>query len=138
MTSYLSFSSRPRIVYAVNFGGERNFGDYAFNEAAQLGQKENLRGFRRNRFYGDASIYLNAELRIRINQFKSYILNGTTGLFLFNDIGRVWLDKENSSLWHDGYGVGMWWSIFDMALLTFSYAGSQEDELYNLSLNFQF
>jgi hypothetical protein len=81
---------------------------------------------------------LNAELRIRIKQFKSYILNGTTGLFLFNDIGRVWLDKESSSVWHDGYGVGMWWSIFDMALLTFSYAGSQEDELYNLSLNFQF
>lgn len=137
-TSYLSFSSRPRVVYAVSFGGEKNFGDYVFHEAAQLGQNENLRGFRHTRFYGDASIYLNAEIRIRIKQFKSYILNGTTGLFLFNDIGRVWLDKEDSSLWHKGYGVGIWWSLFDMALLTFSYAGSQEDELYNLSLNFQF
>lgn len=137
-TSYLSFSKRPRVVYALRIGGEKLFGDYVFNEAAKLGQKENLRGFRQTRFYGDASIYLNTEIRIRIKQFGTYLLNGTSGLFLFNDIGRVWLDKEDSSLWHDGYGVGMWWSLFDMTLLTFSYARSQEDDLYKLSLNFQF
>lgn len=137
-TSYLSFSKRPRIVYALRIGGEKLFGDYVFYEAAKLGQKENLRGFRQTRFYGDASLYLNTEIRIRIKQFDTYFLNGTTGLILFNDIGRVWLDNENSSNWHDGYGVGLWWSLFDIALFNISYAGSKEDNLITFSLNFQF
>jgi len=137
-SSYLSFSDRPRIVYAVRFGGEKLFGDYVFNEAAKLGQRENLRGYRMTRFYGDASFFLNTEIRIRSKQLNTYFLNTTTGLFLFNDIGRVWLDGENSSLWHDGYGIGMWWAPFDMALLTVSYAGSKEDNLINVALKYQF
>jgi hypothetical protein len=137
-TSYVSFSKRPRIVYALKIGGEKLFGDYVFNEAAKLGQKENLRGFLQTRFYGDASLYFNTEIRIRIKQFESYFLNGTTGLILFNDVGRVWLDNEDSSNWHDGYGVGLWWSLFDMALFNISYAGSKEDNLITFSLNFQF
>jgi len=137
-TSYLSFSKRPRFVYAVRFGGEKLFGDYVFNEAAKLGQKENLRGFRQTRFYGDANVYLNTEIRIRSKQLNTYVLNTTAGLFIFNDIGRVWLDGENSSRWHDGYGVGFWWSPFDMALLNISYAGSKEDNLINFSMNYQF
>ena len=137
-TSYLSFSKRPRIVYAVRIGGEKIFGDYVFNEAAKLGQNENLRGFRQTRFYGDANVYLNTEIRIRSKQLNSYILNTTAGLFIFNDIGRVWLDGENSSRWHDGYGIGFWWSPFDMALLNISYARSKEDNLINFSMNYQF
>ena len=137
-TSYLSFSKRPRVVYAVRLGGEKLFGDYVFNEAAKLGQNENLRGYRQTRFYGDASLYLNTEIRVRVKNFKTYLLNGTAGFLVFNDIGRVWLEGENSSLWHTGYGGGLWWSPFDMALLTVSYAGSKEDNLINVSVNYQF
>lgn len=137
-TSYLSFSQRPRIVYVVRLGGEKLFGDYVFYEAAKLGQKDNLRGFRLTRFYGDASLYLNTEARIRVKQFKTYILNGTAGLLLFNDVGRVWLDGENSTEWHDGYGLGLWWSPFDMTLISVSYARSNEDSLINFSINYQF
>ncbi|RLD77933.1 MAG: hypothetical protein DRJ10_11130, partial [Bacteroidetes bacterium] len=137
-TSYLSFSTRPRVVYAIRLGGEKLFGDYVFNEAAKLGQNENLRGYRLTRFYGDASLYLNTEIRIRLKQLNTYVLNTTGGLYIFNDLGRVWLEGENSSLWHDGYGLGLWWSPFDMALLTVSYARSREDKLINFSLNYQF
>ncbi|NOZ47709.1 MAG: BamA/TamA family outer membrane protein [Chlorobi bacterium] len=136
--SYLSFSQRPRVVYALRLGGEKLIGDYVYYEAAKLGQKENLRGFRNTRFYGDASLYMNTEIRIRVKHFKTYILNGTAGMLLFNDAGRVWLEGENSSQWHDGYGVGLWWSLFDMALLTTSYAVSKEDSLINFSINYQF
>ncbi len=136
-SSYLSFSQRPRIVYIIGFGGEKNFGNYVFNEAAKLGQKEHLRGYRRTRFYGDDCFYQNTEIRIRVKQFKTYILNGTAGLFIFNDIGRVWFDTENSSRWHDGYGGGLWWSPFDMALLCISYTGSKEDNLINVTINYQ-
>jgi len=137
-TSYISFSKRPRIVYAVKLGGEKLFGDYVFSESAKLGQKENLRGYMQTRFYGDASLYLNTEVRIRVKDFKSYILNGTAGLFLFNDVARVWYENESSSTWHNGFGGGLWWTPFDMTLISVSYAKSKEDNLFNISINYQF
>ncbi|RLD37180.1 MAG: hypothetical protein DRI74_07375 [Bacteroidetes bacterium] len=137
-SSYFSFSQRPRVVYAVRLGGEKIFGDYVFIEAAKLGQRENLRGFRLTRFYGDASFYLNTEIRIRAKQFNTYVLNGTAGVLLFNDVGRVWLDGESSSRWHDGYGIGFWISPFDMTVLTISYSASTEDNLINFTLKYQF
>jgi len=137
-SSYISFSQRPRVVYKIKLGGEKLFGDYVFTEAAKLGQKYNLRGFRYTRFYGDANLYLNTEMRIRVKQFNTYILNGTAGLMLFNDVGRVWYEGENSSRWHDGYGIGLWWSPFDMAVFTTNYARSNEENLINVSLNYKF
>lgn len=137
-STYLSFAQRPRVVYAFRVGGEKNFGDYVFHEAAKLGQKSNLRGFRQTRFYGDASLYQNTDVRIRLKQFKTYVLNGSTGLTLFHDVGRVWLEDESSSRWHRGYGLGLWLSPFDMALLNVSYAHSNEDNLINVTLNYQF
>ncbi len=136
--AYLSFAQRPRVVYAFRLGGEKVLGDYVFHEAAELGQKSNLRGFRQTRFYGDASLYQNTEIRIRLKEFKSYVLNGSTGLTLFNDVGRVWLHGEKSSRWHQGYGLGLWLSPFDMALLNVSYAHSKEDNLFNVTLKYQF
>lgn len=136
--TYLSFAQRPRVVYAFRVGGEKVFGNYVFHEAAKLGQKSNLRGYRQTRFYGDASLYQNTEIRIRLKQFRTYLLNGSTGLTLFNDVGRVWLDGESSSRWHQGYGLGLWLSPFDMALLNVSYAHSKEDDLLYITLKYQF
>ena len=136
--TYLSFSQRPRVVYAVRAGGEKLFGDYAFHEAATLGRTQNLRGYRETRFYGDASLYLNAEIRIRMKQFQTYLLNGTAGVLLFNDTGRVWLDGENSNKWHNGTGFGLWLSPFDMAVVSVSFAASSDDKLFNFSMNYQF
>jgi len=136
--TYLSFSQRPRVLYALRVGGEKLFGDYAFHEAAMLGRAENLRGYRETRFYGDASLYLNAEVRIRMKQFQTYLLNGTAGVLLFNDTGRVWFDNENSKKWHNGTGLGLWFSPFDMAVVSISYAASHDDQLFNFSVNYQF
>ncbi len=136
--TYLSFSQRPRVVYALRIGGEKLFGDYAFHEAATLGRTENLRGYRETRFYGDASLYLNAEVRIRMKQFQTYLLNGTAGVLLFNDTGRIWLDGENSKKWHNGTGLGLWFSPFDMAVMSVSYAASADDRLFNFTVNYQF
>lgn len=136
--SYFSFSQRPRVVYALRAGGEKLFGNYAFHEAATLGRTENLRGYRETRFYGDASFYLNAEVRIRMKQFQTYLLNGTAGVLLFNDTGRVWLEGEDSQKWHNGTGLGLWISPFDMAVVSVSYAVSADDRLFHFTLNYQF
>ncbi len=138
LKTYLSFAQRPRFVYAFRLGGEKIWGDYVFHEAAKLGQKTNLRGFRRTRFYGDASLYTNTEVRIRLKQFKTYLLNGISGVTLFHDVGRVWLEEESSSQWHQGYGMSFWLAPFDMALFNVSYSRSNEDDLINVSLHYQF
>ena len=138
LATYLSFSQRPRIVYALRVGGEKLFGDYAFHEAAKLGRTENLRGYRETRFYGDASLYANAEIRVRMKQFQTYVLNGTAGVLLFNDIGRVWLEGKSSGKWHNGTGMGLWFSPFDMAVISVSYAVSSDDKLLGFSVNYQF
>jgi hemolysin activation/secretion protein len=136
--TYLSFSQRPRVVYALRVGGEKLFGEYAFHEAATLGRTENLRGYRETRFYGDASLYMNAEVRIRMKHFQTYLLNSTAGVLLFNDTGRVWFDDENSKKWHNGTGLGLWFSPFERSVFTVSYAASTDDRLFNFTLNYQF
>lgn len=135
---YLSFTSDPRIVFAFRFGGAMNLGNYEFYQANFLGGKTNLRGFRSNRFAGDHAIYQNTEIRLKLMNLRSYIFNGQTGLYLFNDIGRVWVEEEQSSRWHDGYGVGVWLTPFEFTALTFSYNISYDDKLFALSFKFLF
>jgi len=49
-----------------------------------------LRGFQKQRFAGDALLYQNTEIRFKLGKIRSYLLNGTHGITLFNDVGRVW------------------------------------------------
>ncbi|MCD4695707.1 MAG: outer membrane protein assembly factor, partial [Bacteroidales bacterium] len=136
MSFYLSFTSDPRVVFALRFGGAMNLGDYEFYHANALGGKTNLRGFQSRRFAGDQSFYQNTEIRFKLLNLKNYIFNGQTGFYVFNDIGRVWLDGEDSERWHDGYGFGVWLTPFEFTALTFSYNRSYDDEM--LVFNFKF
>ncbi len=135
---FLSFRRDPRVVFAFRFGGAANFGEYEFYHANYLGDRSNLRGFRSNRFAGDISFYQNTEIRVKILDIKSYVLNGQAGFYVFNDLGRVWVKEENSSRWHDGYGIGMWLTPFDFTALTFAYSRSNEDSMFTFSFRFLF
>jgi len=135
---FLSFRRDPRVVFAFRFGGAANIGDYEFYHANFLGDRSNLRGFRSNRFAGDISFYQSTEIRVKILDIKSYVLNGQTGFYVFNDLGRVWVKGENSKSWHDGYGIGMWLAPFDFTAFTFAYSRSCEDSMLTFSLRFMF
>ncbi len=138
LSFYLSFRKDPRVVFAFRVGGATNIGDYEFYHANFLGGKTNLRGFRSNRFAGDHSLYQNTEIRIKLMNIKSYVFNGQTGIFLFNDIGRVWVNEENSQSWHDGYGIGIWITPFDFTALTLTYNRSYEESLIDFTFRFLF
>jgi calcineurin-like phosphoesterase family protein len=135
---YLSFRKDPRVVFAFRLGGAINIGDYEFFYANFLGGKTNLRGFRSNRFAGDQSFYVNTEVRFKLLNIKSYLLNGQTGILLFNDIGRVWVEGENSKIWHDGYGAGIWITPFNFTAITITYSRSNEENLIDFTLRFLF
>ncbi len=138
LSFYLSFRKDPRVVFVFRFGGATNIGDYEFYHANYLGGKTNLRGFRSNRFAGDHSFYQNTEIRFKLLNIKSYVFNGQTGILLFNDIGRVWVNGENSSRWHDGYGIGIWLTPFDFTALTLTYNRSYEESLITFTFKFLF
>lgn len=136
--AYISFTQRPRAVLALRAGGTKIFGDYAFLEAAKLGGKTNLRGYLADRFYGRSSFYQNSEFRYKLIDFSSYIMNGELGVLAFYDGGRVWLKRQGSGHWHQGYGSGFWLSPFEMIILTTTYNWSSEDHMLQVTLNFKF
>lgn len=136
---YYSFRLPSRLVFATRFGGGINFGDYEFFQASVLDGVENMRGYRKTRFWGRNSFYNNFEARLMLFRFKTYIFPGSLGLLAFNDVGRVWVDDESSDQWHHGYGGGIWLSPLDQAVVSFMLGFSEEESfLPLLKFNFLF
>ena len=125
-------------MLALRAGGGINFGDYEFFQANTLGGDLNLRGYRSTRYSGDASFYQNTEFRFKLFDFTTYMARGEFGILGFNDIGRVWLEGENSGVWHHGYGGGIWVSPFSVAVLTASYERSKDEPGGLFTLRFRY
>ncbi|CAN5353283.1 metallophosphoesterase [soil metagenome] len=138
MAYYWSFRIPSVITLATRIGGGINFGSYEFFQANTLGGLTNLRGYRRTRFSGESSLYNNTEIRLKLFSFKTYIFPGYLGLLAFNDVGRVWLEGEDSQKWHWGYGGGIWVSPFTKFVVSFMYSFSEEDDLPLIKFGFFF
>lgn len=135
---YYSLPTKGQWTFAVRTGGAKNFGTPPFFKAATLGGRSNLRGYRGTRFAGASSFYNNVDLRVKVTDFSSYVAVGSMGLLGFYDVGRVWVEGENSSRWHPGYGAGVWFDLFGLAALTVNYEHSSEDNLIRVKTGFQF
>ncbi|MDN3668869.1 BamA/TamA family outer membrane protein [Echinicola jeungdonensis] len=138
LSLYWSRQIPSRVTWATRFGGGVNWGDYEFFQAQVLGGQNNLRGYRRNRYMGDAMIYNNTEARIQLNRITTRLFPATIGLTLFHDIGRVWLEGENSNKWHNSYGVGIWLAPMNMMVLTGTISIGEEEVLPTFTFGFQF
>ncbi|MEO5563121.1 MAG: BamA/TamA family outer membrane protein [Chitinophagaceae bacterium] len=126
------------MVFSNRFGGGHNFGDFEFYQAQYLGSDDNLRGYRKNRFAGRSKAYNNAELRIALANFKTYLFPGALGILGFYDTGRVWADNDNTNKWLSGYGGGFWISPLKRMVLTATYAMSEEDKIILIGLGWRF
>lgn len=91
------------------------FGDYPFFLGANLGGSRNIRGLPTNRFIGDASIAFQADWKIFIGKPR-IIIPGKLGIKLFSDIGRVFLESEESKTWHSSIGTGLFFDILDRTI----------------------
>jgi hypothetical protein len=95
------------VTLALRAAGERVWGRFPFYEAAYLGGSASLRGFRLQRFAGDAAAFGSAELRFFLARI--FLLVPTdVGLFGLADAGRVWLDGKSEGSWHKDFGGGLW------------------------------
>jgi hypothetical protein len=139
MRIFMSLFEFEHLVLATRWGWAKNYGKFQFPQAMYLGQTDNLRGYRKQRFAGRSMLYNNTELRIRIANFNTYLFGGVFGVQIFNDIGRVYMDGEKSNKWHDGFGGGIWISPIKRFVLTASLAHSEEEKaLPLLTFGFQF
>jgi hypothetical protein len=139
MRIYMSLYTQKKLVLAMRFGWAKNYGKYEFPQAMYLGQTDNLRGYRKQRFAGRSMLFNNTELRIRLFDFNTYLFPGSFGINVFNDIGRVWADNEDSQKWHDGYGGGIWIAPIKRFVLALSIAHSDEENFFpRLTFGFQF
>lgn len=82
-------------------------GTFPWFRAAFLGGSDRLRGWYRQRFAGDAALSSGAELRVRVVR-SSIVTPMSAGVFVFTDVGRVWLDGRTPGGWKRGVGGGVW------------------------------
>lgn len=138
LSIYTSFNIPTRVVLVTRFGGSKIWGTAEYFQALTLGGAFNLRGYRNYRFTGDAMVFNNTELRLKLFEFRSYLFPASVGLIAFNDVGRIWHQGEKSSVWHDGYGGGFYFSPVNMFILTATVARSKEEVLPYISFGFKF
>jgi hypothetical protein len=101
-----TYVGNKTVTLALRAAGERVWGRAPFYEAAFLGGSESLRGFRFQRFAGEAAAWGNAELRFALTRF--FLLVPTDlGVFGFADAGRVWVDGDSEGAWHKNFGGGI-------------------------------
>ncbi len=109
--TYLSAPSVPlEPTLALRAGGKKVFGTFPFQQAAYIGDQRTVRMGRQNRYGGDASVWGNAEVRFGLSRLF-LLLPAQIGLFALGDVGRVFLEGEDSNRWHWAAGGGVWLSF---------------------------
>ncbi|MEX2567177.1 MAG: hypothetical protein WD431_14640 [Cyclobacteriaceae bacterium] len=144
LSAYYSFEKPTLITLAARIGAASLSGNFAFYQAntiggnAGLGKPGNLRGFNRDRFSGRTSVYQNNEIRIRLARIPFYYLPLSIGVLGHYDQGRVWVDEERSSKWHNSFGGGIWFNPIGKWVFTVTYSNSEENDSVLLNLGFLF
>lgn len=113
-STYLSAPIPTDPTLALRAGGKRVWGAFPFHEAAYLGGADDLRGFREQRFAGDAALFGNAELRLALVRY-SFLVPTRLGVHGVADVGRVFFDQDpdGADAWHAGFGGGLWLAFVD-------------------------
>jgi hypothetical protein len=94
-------------VIAMRAGGDKVWGSPPFQDLPTVGGSTTVRGYYDGRFSGDAAVYLQTELFLKLGQV-GLIAPSNVGILGLNDVGRVFVTGQQSSVWHDGYGGGFW------------------------------
>jgi outer membrane protein assembly factor BamA len=138
LRAYFSTDILTLSTLALRAGGGRVLGNFPFYKALFLGGIENLRGYSRERFSGNASLFTQAELRIFLSNWK-ILIPGKFGIHFFGETGRVYTENDNSKKWHPSYGGGLWMSFLNRQVnLSFSAASSPESTLLYFGTKFDF
>jgi hypothetical protein len=97
-----------KLILSLNMKGEKIWGAFPYYEASYMGGDNELIGFPRRRFGGDASLY--GGLALRYHLFSHiFLLPFDFGWLVFGETGRVWLKGDSPGIWHSNLGSGFWY-----------------------------
>ena len=121
------------VTLVLKAGGAKAYGtaneNIPFYKYPQLGQNQNLRGYVRNRFTGDAVAYLNSELRFALGKVESNVVPFSYGLVGFYDVGQTYVRGAAPGGVRAGYGGGFYLSPFvDRFALSVLVGASDEEK----------
>lgn len=138
MTMYQNIDTKSNLVFATRIGTQHNFGEFEFFQAPVLGGKSNLRGYRSERFSGRTTFYQNLDLRWKMFNSDNRVVPFSFGIAGGFDYGRVWADDENSTIWHNAYGGGIWMAPVDFFVLYFELFHSVEGNRFVFKAGYAF
>ena len=104
---FISTRNAAALTLGLRVGGSTTWGDIPYYHRYYLGQEQNLRGFRKNRFTADNAFFFNSDLRWMIAAVRTSFVPLGFGLRGFLDTGRVYERDVVSDKWHTGYGFGI-------------------------------
>ncbi len=140
--NFVKFSANAQVYvplgnkfsYVFRTGAATVTGKPEFYQYASIGGAPNMRGFKRDRFWGKTIFWNTHDLRF-ISNVKTNIFNGKAGLIAFFDNGRVWMPNENSNTWHTDVGGGITVAPFNKALIDVTYGFAKDEKTINVRLN---
>lgn len=104
------------LTLAARAGGQKNWGRYPWHESAFIGGSDSVRGYDRNRFAGDSSVYTNAQVMIALFNLN-LIVPMRMGVLGLADAGRVFVAGEGSDKWHPAAGGGIFLRVLTTDLV---------------------
>lgn len=130
LEQYFSTRQKNPLTLGLRLGGGIAKGQLPFYKLFSLGQLNDLRGFKRNRFTGESKGFLNTELRWQLTETQNTFVPLKMGIRAFYDLGRVWAkeEKNNANYWHQGYGGGFYITPFREQFAFNISAGSSKEE----------
>ena len=127
------FVFASKVVSHINFGDQ---GDLEIYQTARLGRTNGLRGFNNERFSGKNSLLSTSDLRYNFRELKSGFLPLNIGFFGGFDVGRIWIENDNSDIWHTSVGGGFWLTIAEQLSAQIGYFASDDGGILNFKLGF--
>lgn len=112
--------------------------NFEFYQAASVGGKDGMRGYRNERFSGKSAYYQNTDLRLNLFKFNAGLVPAKFGIFSGFDYGRVWLNNDDSNKWHSSLGGGIYANGAGLFTLQTSYFSSDEGGRFMFGLGFGF
>ena len=101
----IHFITNSSIVFRII--GEKLWGNYPLYRASFLGGPNNLHGYERQRFAGNALAFSAVALRSYLFPLK-ILFPARLGFSIFAESGRVYYDNDDSKKWHPSAGGGLW------------------------------
>ena len=133
-TFFKSFGENSKVVFGTSVAYRKVLGNPFFYQAPFIGGDTGLRGFNRERFYGDESFSHKSDVYIHLTD-RSWEQDkrNSWGISLSLDHGRVWSDQDVLDTWFINYGFGVFFSPLDVATINggifFSQDGNQRIQI---------